>query len=64
MTRWRKSTYSSGTNGCWEFAELGDGTIGFRDSKLGDASPVLRLTRGALRDLLDRANTGEFDDLV
>lgn len=36
----RKSTYSSGSSGCVEVGEKDDQIL-VRDSKLGDASPVL-----------------------
>lgn len=61
---WRKSSYS-GTNGdCVELANLGDGIIGVRDSKLGDNSPVLSFTRSEILALLQGAKAGEFDDLT
>lgn len=63
MTNWRKSSYSN--NGqCVELADLGDGTIGMRDDKLGDASPVLAFTRAEMATFLDGAKAGEFDDLA
>jgi hypothetical protein len=62
--RWRKSSFSSGTNGCVEFADLGDGIVGVRDSKLGDASPILRFTRAEVAAWLAGAAAGEFDDLA
>lgn len=37
---WRTSRRSQGQNGCVELAAV-PGWIGVRDSKLGDASPVL-----------------------
>lgn len=62
MTTWRKSSYSA-DNGCWEMADLGD-TVGLRDSKLGDDSPVLHLSRAALADLLDQIRAGDLDHLA
>jgi hypothetical protein len=60
---YRKSSFSN-DNGCFELAGLGDGVVGLRDSKLGDGSPVLRLTRSQLAGLLEGAKAGEFDDLA
>lgn len=63
MTDWRKSSFSH-DNGCVEFADLGDGMVGVRDDKLGDASPVLSFTRGEINAWLQGAKAGEFDDLA
>ena len=41
---WVKSSYSSGSQGCVEVADLADGGKAVRDSKLGEASPVLVFT--------------------
>lgn len=59
----RKSTFSA-NNGCVELADLGDGIVGVRDSKLGDASPVLRFPRAAVAAWLADAQAGEFDHLI
>lgn len=40
---WTKSSYSGNNNGCVEVAHL-DGQVFVRDSKLGEASPVLAFT--------------------
>jgi hypothetical protein len=42
--QWRKSSYSQAQNGC---VEVGSNptVVGVRDSKLGDASPVLTFSR-------------------
>jgi len=61
--KWRKSTFSQ-DNGCVEFADLGDGIVGVRDSKLGDTSPVLSFTRREIDAWLHGAKAGEFDDLA
>ena len=63
MTTWRKSTFSN-NGSCVELADLGGGVVGVRDSKLGDASPVLRFTRGEIDAWLAGAQAGEFDDLT
>lgn len=59
----RKSSYSA-DNGCIELADLGDGLIGVRDSKLGDASPILHFTRPEIAAWLAGTKAGEFDDLT
>ena len=63
MTTWRKATFSD-NNGCVELAALGDGIVGVRDSKLGDASPVLRFSRPAVAAWLVDAKDGALDDLA
>ena len=40
---WRKSSRSANQGNCVETAKLG-AHVGIRDSKLGDGSPVLRIT--------------------
>lgn len=54
---WRKSSFSDNGH-CVELADLGDGLIGIRDSKLGDASPVLRLAPAAVAAWLADARAG------
>ncbi|ONI90530.1 hypothetical protein ALI22I_12450 [Saccharothrix sp. ALI-22-I] len=44
--QWRKSSYSESANGCVEIGST-PRVVGVRDSKLGDASPVLTFTRTA-----------------
>lgn len=63
MTTWRKATFSD-NNGCVELASLGAGIIGVRDSKLGDASPVLHFTQAEVHAWLSGAKAGQFDDLA
>lgn len=62
--QWRKSSFSSQGSDCVEMADLGEGAVGIRDSKLGDASPVLTFTRLELGAWLAGAQAGEFDDLI
>lgn len=40
MTSWKKSASSGGVN-CVEIARLSTERIGVRDSKIGDAGPIL-----------------------
>ena len=61
--RWRKATASGDKGGCFEFAPSTVG-VAVRDSKLGDASPILHFTSHELRCMLDGAKAGEFDDLL
>lgn len=57
MIQWRKSTYSHlggiDQGNCIEVGDLGTERA-IRDSKLGDASPVIHLTPEALRDLVEK----------
>lgn len=65
LTEWRKATASGHDGGeCVETADLPDGTIGVRDSKLGDDSPVLTFTRDEMRAFVQGVRAGEFDDLT
>ncbi|HMG45461.1 MAG TPA: DUF397 domain-containing protein [Acidimicrobiales bacterium] len=61
MTTWRKSTFSN-NGSCVELADLGDGIVGVRDSKLGNTSPILRFTRTEVATWLSGTKAGEFDD--
>ena len=61
--RWRKSSYSGSQGNCVQLADLGD-SVGMRDSKLGDGSPVITLTRDQLAAFIAGAKAGEFDDLA
>jgi hypothetical protein len=61
---WIKSSRSNegGTN-CVELATF-DGNVLVRDSKLGDASPVLTFTPAEVAAFLAGAKDSEFDHLV
>jgi hypothetical protein len=61
---WFKSSYSAGESGCVELNFAVPGYAGMRDSKLGDASPVLVFTRRELDAFLRGAKGGEFDYLL
>ena len=59
---WRKSTFSNGNGGdCVEVADLPDGGRLVRDTKLGEASPVLRYTKSEWKAFLDGVRDGQFD---
>ncbi len=61
QVKWFKST-KSGTNGnCVEVASSSDGEIWLRDSKLGEASPVLKFTTGEWQAFVDGVRENEFD---
>ncbi|MDU0295074.1 DUF397 domain-containing protein [Saccharothrix longispora] len=49
--RWRKSSYSQAQNGCVEVASAVH-VVAVRDSKLGEASPVLAFSRTAFAAFL------------
>jgi Domain of unknown function (DUF397) len=61
--QWIKSSRSEPSNACVQLAVV-DGVIGMRDSKLGDASPILTFTPAELDAFLDGAKAGEFDHLA
>jgi hypothetical protein len=56
--RWRKST-TSDSGGCVEVACV-DGIVGVRDTKAGDASPVLKFNRAEWTAFLQGVGNGEF----
>jgi Domain of unknown function (DUF397) len=57
---WVKSSRSSGNGQCLMWARA-DGVIGVRDSKLGNASPVLEFTPDEWQAFIAGAKDGEFD---
>jgi hypothetical protein len=57
---WVKSTRSSGGNGCVEGRLIAAG-VAVRDSKLGDASPVLEFSAPAWTALVDEVKAGRLD---
>lgn len=61
FTNWRKSTLSSGGDNCVEISVAGDGSVGVRDSKQGEVSPVLEFTRSEWQAFLGGVVLGEFN---
>jgi Domain of unknown function (DUF397) len=60
---WRTSSFTdNGT--CVEVADLPDGGRLVRDTKLGEASPVLQYTAAEWRAFIAGVKAGEFDDLT
>lgn len=57
---WKHSSRSGGNGQCVEVADLLGGTCGVRDSKLGDASPVLAVTASQFAALLDDLKAGQL----
>lgn len=57
---WRKSSYSQGANDCVEVTTV-PGWVGLRDSKLGDASPLLAFNLAEWRAMLAAARDGQLD---
>lgn len=57
---WRKSSYSSNQGACVEVADLATGGQAVRDSKLGDASPVLRFGTAEMAALAADVKAGRI----
>jgi hypothetical protein len=57
---WVKSSFSGSGGTCVEVAELPEGGRAIRDSKLGDASPILRFTGPEFRAFVRGVAAGEF----
>lgn len=64
VPRWRKASASASNGSCVELADLGDGVVGVRDSKLGNDSPVLQFSRSEVAAWLAGVKDGEFDDMA
>lgn len=61
QARWTKSNRSSaGGNNCLE-AQLAGNVVQVRDSKLGDASPILEFTADEWRAAIGGFQDGDFD---
>lgn len=58
---WQKSSFSASNGACVEAQGAQDGDVLVRDTKLGDASPVLRFTPGEWAAWLAGCKAGEFD---
>lgn len=57
---WRKASKSNGGDGCVEVSFDGDGNVAFRDSKLGDTSPMLVFNAHEFDCFKDGILNGEF----
>ncbi|MGW4124359.1 DUF397 domain-containing protein [Nocardia sp. NPDC004711] len=58
---WFKSSRSQGGETCVEAAHLSGGGVGVRDSKLGDASPVLVFDGSEWDCFTSAVKAGTFD---
>jgi uncharacterized protein DUF397 len=58
---WRKSTRSNNQGACVEVADLTAGGRAVRDTKLGEASPVLTFTQVEWVAFTAGVRDGEFD---
>lgn len=62
---WEKSRFSNGgDSGCFEFNFRVPGWVGVRDSKLGEASPVLVFNARELDAMVAGARDGQFDNRI
>lgn len=57
---WRKSSRSTNTNSCVEVAQA-PGVAAVRDSKKGNASPVLVFAPAAFAAFIDTVKDGQLD---
>lgn len=59
--QWRKSSRSAQANACVEVATNIKGTALVRDSKLGDASPILGTSPEMFAVFISGVKSGRFD---
>lgn len=63
ILQWRQSSYCA-NGACIQTTTVGEETgpavVLFRDSKLGDASPILSFTPAAVRDFVDAVCRDDF----
>lgn len=59
--RWFKSSRSGGGEHCVEAAHLSTGNVGLRDSKLGEASPILVFAPAHWDSFLEDVSKGRYD---
>ena len=57
---WRKATKSNNNGACAQ-VRAAEGMVQLRDSKLGEASPILDFTSAEWSAFLDGAKSGEFE---
>ena len=58
---WRKSSRSNSQGDCVEARTPSVDVFQVRDSKLGDASPILGLDRASFASVIDAVKSGELD---
>ncbi|WP_051468375.1 DUF397 domain-containing protein [Actinomadura oligospora] len=58
---WRKGSRCGANGGCVEIGALPAGLVGARDSHIGDAGPVLRLSSAEWRSVLADIRRGALD---
>lgn len=60
-TSWRASRACSSNGTCVEVARLGPGSVGARDGKKGDSSPVLAFSMQEWSMFVEDLRVGRFD---
>lgn len=59
--QWRKATKSNNNGACAQVRADGRGGVQVRDSKLGEASPILSFTAAEWEAFEDGVKAGEFE---